>query len=508
MKKRIISMLLAGCMILSLAACGNSKSPETKTETKTADNTEAETKAADSGEVWECVIPWPSIGDAPVGLADVEAAVNAITIPEIGVKVVINPIYCFDLPSQQNLMISSGDKLDLALMMFESNASYVNNGSIIELTELYAQNGSNIQNSLGEAVDACAVDGRLYSIPVGNSMGEGYGYLMRSDLLEKNGFDAENQKVTSEEFEEILAAAKESEGSTFYPLAGLLSYQTFIKYDELGNSVSTGVLMLDKDSDTIVNLFETEEYAAYAQKAYELAQKGYISADASSTDAGTDLIKTGNYGGQASGITPGMEQWAANNAGYPMTALTVIDPYSRTTSLSNISWGITVNCDNPQKAMQFIDLMYANNEIGTILTNGLEDASYIVSEEDADGNRIVAYPEGLDTTTIPYYNMFGVWPNNKAQSAPLTLDYFPELEAFNKNMKYSPAFGYTFDTSEYSTDIAAIESVIAQYSDAINGGKVDPSTQLPTFIQALKDAGIDKVMEANQAQYDAWRAAQ
>lgn len=42
----------------------------------------------------------------------------------------------------------------------------------------------------------------------------------------------------------------------------------------------------------------------------------------------------------------------------------------------------------------------------------------------------------------------------------------------------------------------------------IQGGKVDPAEQLPAFLQALEDAGINDVIAAKQAQYDEWRAAQ
>ena len=524
MRRKMISLLLAGCLILGLAACGNSgsgsssapKAGETQAGSEAATKTAAEDRettaddggsTAADGDVWECVIPWPSIGDAPAGLADIEAAVNEITIPSIGVKVVINPIYCFDLNSQQTLMISSGDKLDLCLIMMEPNTSYVNNGSIIALNDLYATYGANINSSMGDAVEACSVNGNLYSIPVASAMGNSYGYLMRSDLLEKYGFDSTDRKITLDEFEKILAAIKEGEGNAFYPIANLNTYDAFFRYDELGSSVGCGVLMLDKDTENIVNLFESEEYAAYAQKTYEWAQKGYISPDATSTDGAAELIKAGGYGGQGSSVNPGQSQWSTNASGYDMTSLEVIAPYSKTTNLSSISWGITANCDNPEKAMQLIDLMFGDNNFGTIMGSGLEGASYEIVESNEDGDMIISYPEGLDSTTVPYYNMFGVWPNNRAQFAPLSLDHFKQLDEFNANMEYSPAFGYTFDATEQSTKVAAIESIIAQYKDAINGGKVDPATQLPAFIAALKDAGIDEVIQANQAQYDAWKSA-
>ena len=38
-------------------------------------------------------------------------------------------------------------------------------------------------------------------------------------------------------------------------------------------------------------------------------------------------------------------------------------------------------------------------------------------------------------------------------------------------LNYSPAFGFTFDSDEYSSQIAAIDSVVAQYQEAIQGGR-------------------------------------
>lgn len=110
-------------------------------------------------------------------------------------------------------------------------------------------------------------------------------------------------------------------------------------------------------------------------------------------------------------------------------------------------------------------------------------------------------------TSVPYYNLFGVWPNNKGQWAPSSMDYFSEVDAFNARAEYSPAFGYTFDTAEYSSQLAAVDSVVAQYRYTIDGGKSDPATVLPEFLSALEDAGINDLIAANQEQYDAWKAA-
>lgn len=458
-------------------------------------------------DIWECTIPWPSIGDTPAGMTDVENAINKIVESKIGVHVTLYPIYCYDLTSQQTLAISSGDKLDLCLMMFETNAKYVSNGSIIDLTELYDKYGQNIKEKIGDAVKATTMDGHIYSIPEGGVSGEGRGYLFRTDLLEKYGFSTEDRSVTVEEMEKICQTLKEGEGKDFYPIAGTLKENDFFQFDELGTSSASGVVFFD-EPDNVVDLYESDEYKNYAQTAYQWAQNGWIAPDASSSDTTTDLVKSGHYAGQESGMLPGQTAWYEQNTGYKTTALTVVEPYTKTSLVNGVSWGITSNCDNPEKAMEFLNLMYEDGDIGTLLTNGIEGVDYVVVDEDEDGNKIVDYPEGMDTTTIPYYNMFGVWPNTPIRLAPSDVSIFKETIDFNKNVDYSPAFGYTFSGDDYASVTAAVSSVIAQYKDTIGGGKENPDVILPEFIKALKAAGIDDVITANQEQYKAWKTSQ
>ena len=70
----------------------------------------------------------------------------------------------------------------------------------------------------------------------------------------------------------------------------------------------------------------------------------------------------------------------------------------------------------------------------------------------------------------------------------------------------SPVFGYSFKSQSVSTEIAAVESVIAQYTPSLNAGALDPAKALPEFINALKAAGIDNIIKEQQSQIDAWKA--
>lgn len=522
MKKKIVTAFLAVTMVLGLAACGgdsNTGSQDAGNDgNQEADGNGGDTGEGgsdvqeDNGEVWICTIPWPSIDESgdPAGLADVEAAINEITVPQIGVQVEIAPIYCYSLNQQQTLDVSSGGDLDLILCMLETNASYIKNEAIIPITDLYEEYGTDIQASIGEAVNAGAVNNVLYTVPTASLLGQSYGFVMRSDLMDKYGYSTEEQVMTPEEITELFGKIKEGEGAAFYPVSGLVDASMFVKYDDLGVSLRTGGILLDGDTDTVVNVYATEEFAAYANLMYQWAQAGYLNPDASFEDAPATQIAAGNFGSQFTSTQPGQEIWVGNTAGHDMTVVNVagVDkPYSITTMLSNISWGISSNCDKPEKAMQLINLMFADNDFGTIMTAGLEGQTYEVVEADADGNMIIDFPEGLDMMSVPYYNLFGVWPHSKVQWAPNELRYFEELPAYNASVEYSPAFGYTFDTTGYESQLTALDAVYAQYQATIGGGKQDPATYLPEFLKALEDAGINEVIAANQEQYDAWKAA-
>ena len=71
------------------------------------------------------------------------------------------------------------------------------------------------------------------------------------------------------------------------------------------------------------------------------------------------------------------------------------------------------------------------------------------------------------------------------------------------------ALGYTFNSSEYQTEMAAISSVINQYVTTLEYGMVaDLDATYQEFIDALDAAGMNRLVEANQEQLDAWLAQQ
>ena len=222
-------------------------------------------------EPYEIVMAIPTLGAEPSGLLDVENAVNEIVEPELGVKVTLYPISFFDLTSQQNLMITSGDKLDLASTIFSSLGSWVDKGAFMELDELYVQYGADIEKAEGRAMAGGYYNGKLYAIPSEEKQARSYGFYARKDMVDELGINFDEDKTyTLDDLEKLFVAYKEKYGDGYYCVAGTASNSDFYGYvhevDNLGSSNSTGILAgggLDDDL-TVQNMYALDSYKEYA----------------------------------------------------------------------------------------------------------------------------------------------------------------------------------------------------------------------------------------------------
>lgn len=537
MKKRVLASLLTGAMAVSLlAGCGKGGTDDAnagggQSAGGSAPGTEAGADAGDDaggaaaadGEIYEVVMAIPILGAEPAGIADVEAAINEITEAEIGVRVSLYPIGAFDLSSQINLMITSGDKIDLIPTLFTGVADYVNKNAILPLDDLYAQYGADIEKAEGIAMAGGYFDGQLYSIPSEEKWARSYGFFARTDIVEELGFTFDRDKTyTVEDLEELFAAYKEKYGDGYYCVSGTASnsefYQYLNAYDTLGGSLATGVLPgrgLDGET-TVTNLYATPEYQTHAERMYDWAQKGYFSPDASTnTDAGTVQIQSGFYLGGFSSTETDMESNMSRDCGYPMTTINLVEPFAASQMYISTTWCIASSCENPEKTFQLLNLLYADNDLDVMLTYGLEGTSYKVLDDgdEPGGPAVIDYADGVDAASTPYNMPLHVFGDKMSIPVftPNEIGYYDIAEEFNSSItdaQKSVALGYVFNATEVAAQKTAVDAVVAQYSGIINCGAQDPATVMPEFLKALEDAGIDEIIAANQAQLDAWLAEQ
>ena len=156
--------------------------------------------------------------------------------------------------------------------------------------------------------------------------------------------------------------------------------------------------------------------------------------------------------------------------------------------------------------MQVLDYMYASPELMNLFNWGIEGRHYVFADEEKG---IITYPEGVNVQNKTYgLNMGYEMPNQ-------TIAYVWEgnepsvWEEYRKFNSAEPLIstGFIFDNSNVLTEISALTNVRDKYIDAIGSGAVDPAAAIPEMNEALKKAGLDKVIQEKQAQLDAFIAS-
>lgn len=540
MKKRLLTALLStGMIAAAISGCGGGSSAAETNQTAAGETvgseaansetaagvTEGEDNNQDAakeydGELTEIVWQWPSMGSTGEGFQAVEDALNEMLEPDIGVHVTLEPVTFSNLANETVLSVSSGEQLDLCLSVGTGVGNLVSSGLIEPLDEIIDGNGAAILEKCGDAMAGGYYNGQLYGMPNAYIQGESYGYVIRKDLLDKYEIQIDEEKFyTLDEIEEIFTAVKEGEGENFFCLIPdsiseePLSRNAF-EYDKLGATSASGFLMLNKDFNnmTISNVYETAEYEEFANRMFDWAGKGYISKDAATnTEDRNVLLSGGNYLGYFGWSTPGSIWDTEAQTGYDLATLKIIGGYTAGDRFQNILWSVPITSVNPEKAIEALNYIYENDEAAWLLQYGLEGQTYEIVEQNDQGTLIKYLAD--DPTTLPYYQPFGVYGDRLAWPlmSPSPIDKNEIIREFSDSIpdsRKSPALGYCFNVDSVSTEYSAVTAVVQQYIPSLNCGSVDPAVNLAEFREALKAAGIDKVIEENQLQLDEWAANQ
>ena len=78
------------------------------------------------------------------------------------------------------------------------------------------------------------------------------------------------------------------------------------------------------------------------------------------------------------------------------------------------------------------------------------------------------------------------------------------MEDLIKNAWYPPLFGFIPDSTNVSTQVAAVSNIYDQYYDVLTYGDVNPDEYPAQFLTELEAAGINDIIAEYQAQADAW----
>lgn len=496
-KWRIVAALLAIVLALStvVTGCG------TTTEQQGTDTTDQ-----GSSEPYELSMAFITFGNL-TDLALVQDEINKITKEKINATVKLTAVNISAWNQQINLLLAGSEKLDLIVSssLFNYNTQ-VAKGQLLPLDELIDKYGEGIKKAVAqEYLDGTKISGKIYGVPSMRDLAGDYGFIMRKDLVDKYHIDL-NQLKTFNDLEPILKTIKENEPG-IAPLVQQTQGQSVAEvmlgasFDTLGDGY--GVLPGLDNNLKVENMYETKEYADTLALIRKWYQEGYILKDiATSQETGQNLVKSDKAFGYVANMKPGYEVQESRAAGKEMVAVRLTKPVTSTSGITAFMMSISKNSGNPEKAMQFMDLMYSDPAIVNLLDNGIEGKHYVKKSDN-----LIALPDGVTETGY----MFNQWElgNNYLASVWEGEDpqIWEKMQAFNKSAIRSKAMGFTFDANPVKTEIAAVTNVMNQFRVGLETGTLDPAVNLPEFNKKLKAAGMDKIIVEKQKQLDAWAKA-
>ena len=388
----------------------------------------------------------------------------------------------------------------------------MNAGQIIDMSELIDKYGTNIKQIYGEDIAKInQIEGFVYGVPNQIERGSIPAVFMRKDLVEKYNIDT-TQIKEPKDLESVFETVKagEPDMTMLYSINdGDTPVTRLFRGDNLSDNNYLGVLMDQTNSTKLENFFATDWFKDTTTMLYNWYQKGYISQDAgTNTENWRTVCKAGNLFSLFFAYHPGTPVEFESSTGYDFEIVPFYnEPIINSSSYNGVTFSIAQNSENPEKTMEVLDYIYGSSEIMNLLNWGEQDKDYVI--EDAD-NGIINFPEGI-TSDNAGYNLNLGWelPNQFIAYKWTGSDpkLWEKMEEFNSSAKSSKAVGFLFDSSNYSSEIAALSNIVKQYSGALYSGSGDPDELIPELLEALDDAGINEVIQAKQEQLDAFLAA-
>ncbi|MBQ6551292.1 MAG: ABC transporter substrate-binding protein [Lachnospiraceae bacterium] len=521
--KKLLALLLAMVMVLSLAACGGTAPADTgeKTQEAEADTQASENEAAEEGEqeaTEDSGFPKLRInltsftGEAPTYAKEVQDALNELLRVKAQAEVEFVWIGFSDMKTQLNLLLTGGDdSIDiLSSFWYTSLGELVSNGQVAPLDDLLESSGQGIKELYSDfqyVLDCGRINGTLYGIPSFTAWSSPNIYICEEAVAEGVDFSTIN---TVDDLTAALVTMKEHNPDKYFIPGATEPYWVPKGIDYLGDTNYLGCLMDPCNSTTVENYYESDYFINFLDNVKIWKEKGIISPDSMSNPNPT-LLSFQNrisYGTPGYGYNMVNFIYEANKSqqyGADITGCEIGDRLLTTGNINTYLWHVTSFCKDKEAAMRVLNCLYTDSEVANVFSNGVEGLTYGV-----DDNGQLCYINGATDANSAGWSVGYAYVNPNDFLCP-TWDY--QLKEANDlmvedNAKALPslALGFTCDLSPVADQYSACVNVIAQYYNPLMNGEVDIDEVLPEFQQALRDAGVDQIVAEKQRQLDEWLA--
>ena len=448
-------------------------------------------------------------------------AVNEIIEDEIEVHANIQWYDAATYGSQIPMQIQAGEKLDLIMFTPVPGASYVSYraaNQLLDISEYLEEEGEDLLELEGDLIKGTPFGDAIYGVTNFIVLRGGQVIFVRKDLADEAGVTEDI--INARSWTELGDACKkiadasgmaafvntDAEGTVLYPRpfrAHGDSFDDAYWYDGIGDGYN--MVMADPETDTVINYYDTEDYKEMAQRSAEWYQNGLIYKDAMTTQDYSDtLVKSGSGFAEIRSAEIGSLEASQAATGYELIENTITYSKIGTASTTKFGYAVPVTATEPEAAIRYLNLLFTSEELNNLLSWGIEGVNWVRNE---DG--MATYPEGVTADSVGYHTGDFLYGNRD-----LTIPWegeSPNVRELQResyeNAEVSKYMGFTVDNTGLENIVTACHDVCNQYHPILDSGSSsDWETTYAEFIDKLKAAGIDQLIEAYQGQLDAWLA--
>lgn len=528
MKKFLAILLTAAMCLLLLAACAPKTNAPDSTTPPASDNTDTPAPApetpdtpdapeADDGEADEIaeinyyVLDFMSCSPDDIQL--VQDAINAITGPAIGVHVNMTYATPGDYGTMLNMAISGGEQVDLCCVWLAAPANFsgmFSAGQLMDISDYMNEYGQDLLATVGDYLNAYRVNGGLYGVPCFRNYASSTYLIARTDILDELGVtDTFANLQNMDELTAIYKAIKDNYSDIWpgryifnMPAAMAWADEDFSHlntYDGLADNLNVLEASTNGDGKVLIT-WEQDDTIFNLKKQREWFDAGYVWPDTAITDLAVDEpMKQGIIASYATPSELGVETAKKAATGHDVTCVSLGDQAIATSVVNRFGMGVPVTCKEPVATIKFLNMLYTNEELMTLMDYGIEGTHWEMLDngEAHYTNDTMTYR--LQDFVLGNQFIIAPWQGNGT-------DFRDRCYAAVSAAPISPYLGFVFDTSELSAEIANLTSVQNEYMNALIGYGFDQQLY-DDFMARMYDAGMQTYVDAAQAQLDAWMAA-
>lgn len=440
----------------------------------------------------------------------VQEKLNEYLKGKINTTVTLQPIAPSDYKKKTELMMNTGEKMDLVFtaswLDFSAN---VTKGAFLELDALLDKYAPDTKKALHPLyLEAPRYKGKLYAVPTNKEITQGKAFTFRKDIVDKYSIPID--KISKmDDLEPYFEKIKKSEPDMINNYvaggpAGFMMYESksnyrpigpvpaklplfFLDYKSADMKVKT---LLDQD---IVDLNKGE--AELFRKYYE---KGYTNADAATVTTNiADIRKQGKIWVQSTVWKPGSDIEMKLSDNFDWVSHVIEEPIVTTDLATGSMLSISRTSKNPDRAMMVLNYLHTDPYVINLVVNGIEGKHY----KKVGPNRIEpikdsGYDGGL------FWVLGNQFLNYLKPGQPD--DLYESWKKFNNDAKRFPLIGFVFDDTNVKNEIAQLTTIVNEYKLIGTGAVPNPSKLIDERNAKFKAAGLEKVKTELQTQIDAW----